>query len=98
MNYRFSALITKEDDWYVARCPELSVTSQGKDVESARANLAEAIELYLETSGVPEEPSTEPPSFWTTAEASHCYAQTAERTRRARHSTLSTRPIPPAPT
>src|SRR2546427_11933694 len=49
MNYRFSALITKEDDWYVARCPELSVTSQGKDVEAARANLHEAIELYLET-------------------------------------------------
>jgi len=42
MNYRFSALITKEDDWYVARCPELGVTSQGKDVESARANLCEA--------------------------------------------------------
>jgi predicted RNase H-like HicB family nuclease len=48
---RFSALITKEDDWYVARCPELNVTSQGKDVESARANLREAIELYLETWG-----------------------------------------------
>ena len=49
MNYRFSALITKEDGFYVARCPELNVTSQGKDVESARANLSEAIELYLET-------------------------------------------------
>ena len=52
MNYRFSALITKEDDWYVARCPELAVTSQGTDVESARANLREAIELYVETWGV----------------------------------------------
>jgi len=52
MTYRFSALITKEDSWYVARCPELNVTSQGKDVESARANLGEAIELYLETWGV----------------------------------------------
>ncbi len=49
MNYRFSALITKEDGWYAARCPELNVTSQGKDVEGARANLREAIELYLET-------------------------------------------------
>ncbi len=54
MNYRFSALITKEDDWYVARCPELAVTSQGTDVESARANLREAIELYVETWGAPE--------------------------------------------
>ena len=52
MTYRFSALITKEDGWYVARCPERSVTSQGKDVESARAS-SEAIELYLETWGIP---------------------------------------------
>jgi predicted RNase H-like HicB family nuclease len=42
-------LITKEEDFYVARCPELGVTSQGDDVESARGNLREAIELYLET-------------------------------------------------
>ena len=51
MTYRYSALITKEDDLYVARCPELSVTSQGPDIESARANLREAIELFLETWG-----------------------------------------------
>ena len=54
MTYRFSALISKEDDWYVARCPELGVTSQGKDIESAHANLREAIELYVETWGLPE--------------------------------------------
>ncbi len=71
MTYGFSALITKEDGWYVARCPELNVTSQGKDVESARANLGEAIELYLETWGLPEEGPTEGPSFWTTVEVSH---------------------------
>ena len=53
-NYRFSALITKEADGYVARCPELGVTSQGQDVEAARSNLREAIELYLETWGVPD--------------------------------------------
>ncbi len=63
MNYRFSALITKEDDWYVARCPELGVTSQGKDVESARANLREAIELYIETWGGPESEAPSPNSF-----------------------------------
>jgi predicted RNase H-like HicB family nuclease len=51
MTYRYSALITKEGDWYVARCPELDVTSQGEDIESAQANLREAIELYLETWG-----------------------------------------------
>ena len=71
MTYRFSALITKEDDWYVARCPELGVTSQGRDVESARANLREAIELYLETWGVPDGRPAESPEFWTTVEVSH---------------------------
>lgn len=70
MNFRFSAPITKEDDWYVARCPELNVTSQGKDVESARANLREASELYLETWGAPDGRSAEAPEFWTTVEVS----------------------------
>jgi predicted RNase H-like HicB family nuclease len=71
MDYRFSALITKEDGWYVARCPELGVTSQGKDVESASASLREAIELYLETWGAPAERSSNGPAFWTTVEVSH---------------------------
>jgi predicted RNase H-like HicB family nuclease len=70
MTYRFSALITKDNGWYVARCPELNITSQGKDVESARANLTEAIELYLETWGFPEEHPTTSDSFWTTVEVS----------------------------
>jgi predicted RNase H-like HicB family nuclease len=71
MTYRFSALITKEDGWYVARCPELSVTSQGRDVEGARASLGEAIQLYLETWGVPEGTAAEGETFWTTVEVSH---------------------------
>jgi len=70
MTYRFSALITQEEEWYVARCPELGVTSQGKDVESARANLREAIELYLETWGLPEEGSCQQQPFWTFVEVS----------------------------
>ncbi len=51
MTYRFSAVITQEDELHVARCPELGVTSQGADLQSALANLREAIELYLETWG-----------------------------------------------
>jgi predicted RNase H-like HicB family nuclease len=70
MTYRFSALITKEDGWYVARCPELNITSQGKDVESARASLGEAIELYVETWGIPEGAAPEGEAFWTTVEVS----------------------------
>jgi predicted RNase H-like HicB family nuclease len=70
-NYRFSAVITKEDADYIARCPELGVTSQGSDVESARSNLREAIELYLETWGVPELPPASQQTFWTFVEVSH---------------------------
>jgi len=68
MNYRFSVLITKEAKLYVARCPELSVTSQGADVESARANLREAIELYLETWGGPDLDVISQQPFWTFVE------------------------------
>ncbi len=51
MNLRLSAIITKEEEWYVARCPELDVTSQGKTFEEARENLKEAVELYIESFG-----------------------------------------------
>ena len=44
----FSSVVTKEDKWYVATCPELGVTSQGKTVEGSIRNFKEAIELYLE--------------------------------------------------
>src|SRR5271166_6583357 len=84
MKYRFSALITKENDWYVARCPELNVTSQGKNVEDARANLTEAMELYLETWGLPEQLPSQAESFWTTVEISQSNVRTSERVWRAR--------------
>jgi predicted RNase H-like HicB family nuclease len=47
----FSALIKKDGNWYVARCMDVDVTSQGKTVEEAKANLKEAIELYMESFG-----------------------------------------------
>lgn len=44
----FTAIIEKEDDMYVALCPELDIASQGNSVEEARQNLKEAIEMFLE--------------------------------------------------
>jgi len=44
-----TAIIEREGDGYVALCPELDVASQGDTVESARRNLLEAVELFLET-------------------------------------------------
>jgi predicted RNase H-like HicB family nuclease len=45
---RFSAVVTKEGNLYVSRCPELEIASQGSTIEQALSNLSEAIALYLE--------------------------------------------------
>ncbi len=43
-----TAIIHKEEDMYVANCPEVGTASQGKTIEEAIDNLKEATELYLE--------------------------------------------------
>ena len=42
------AIVHKEDNLYVAQCPEVGTASQGETIEEAVANLQEATELYLE--------------------------------------------------
>ncbi len=44
----FTAVIHKEDDLYVADCPEVVTVSQGHSVEESIANLKEATEHFLE--------------------------------------------------
>lgn len=44
----FTAIVHKEDNLYVAQCPEIGTASQGETIEEAVANLKEATELYLE--------------------------------------------------
>lgn len=51
---QFTAVIEREDDMFVALCPELDIASQGVTVEEARRNLVEAIELFFESAS-PEE-------------------------------------------
>lgn len=48
MTYRFTTIIIQEGKWFVARCVELGVVSQGKTIEKSQENLREAVELYLE--------------------------------------------------
>lgn len=50
----FTAVIEQDEDWYVALCPELDIASQGRSVEEARNNLAEAIELFFEVADAAE--------------------------------------------
>jgi len=54
MTRQFTAIIEREDNGYVSLCPELDIASQGDTIEEARANLREALELFLETAS-PEE-------------------------------------------
>jgi predicted RNase H-like HicB family nuclease len=51
---KLNAAIKFDGKWFVARCLDLPVTSQGTTIEDAKSNLAEAIELYIETWGADE--------------------------------------------
>lgn len=70
INKTFTAIIHKEEDIYVAECPEVGTVSQGETVEEAVANLKEATELYLEEFPLPE--NTKP--IVTTFEANYAQA------------------------
>ena len=48
MNVRYNVIIQKEENWYVAKCLDNNVASQGKTIEEAMSNLKEALELYLQ--------------------------------------------------
>jgi predicted RNase H-like HicB family nuclease len=46
---QMTAILSREDDGFVSLCPELDIASQGATIEEARANLVEALTLFLET-------------------------------------------------
>jgi predicted RNase H-like HicB family nuclease len=51
---QMTAIIEREDDGFVALCPELDIASQGNSIEEARANLIEALTLFFETASASE--------------------------------------------
>ena len=58
----YTALIQKDEDRYVAKCPEIGTISQGSTIKEALANLKEATELYLDEFPAP---AKEPNPFGT---------------------------------
>lgn len=56
---KLTAAVTHETPWYVARCLEVDVASQGGTPKEALENLKEALELYFEGTEMPA--SIEPP-------------------------------------
>ena len=49
MIVKYNVMVQKEEKWYVAKCLDNSVASQGKTIEEALENLKEALELYLQS-------------------------------------------------
>jgi predicted RNase H-like HicB family nuclease len=47
----FDGIVFQEGSSYVAHCPELDVSSCGKNVDEARQNLRTAVRLFLEEAG-----------------------------------------------
>lgn len=57
----------KEDNMYIAECPEVGTVDQGETIEQAIAGLKEATRLYLEEFTLPETS----PRFVTSIEVSY---------------------------
>jgi len=51
----YTAIIRKGEKQFVALCPEVDVVSQGYTIEEAVENLKEAVSLYIEEMGKPEQ-------------------------------------------
>jgi len=45
------AVFQNDGVWFIARCLDFPVTTQGRTLIAAKKNLQEAVELYLETWG-----------------------------------------------
>ena len=54
MTRQLTAIIERENDGYVAPCPEVDVASKGDTVDKVRSNLNEALELFFVTTSTDE--------------------------------------------
>lgn len=64
MHIRYNVIIQKEGKWYIGKCLDNNVASQGVTIEEAMKNLKEALELYYEN----EEPIMPKETYITTVE------------------------------
>lgn len=67
----FIISITKEDNFFISRCHEFGLTSQGVTPKEAQANIKEAIELYIESFGTEDLPMHTSKPLWTTVEVAY---------------------------
>lgn len=45
--FRLFGVLKKEDGWYIAHCPPLDITTQGRTEAEAKKNLREASEFFF---------------------------------------------------
>ena len=45
--FQLYGTLKQEDGWYIADCPPLDITTQGRTEKEARENLIEATELFV---------------------------------------------------
>ena len=53
MRFNGTAVVWREEDWFVAMCVENNIASQGRTMDFAIENLKEALALYYEDEIVP---------------------------------------------
>ena len=66
MNRTLTAIIEREDELFVALCPEFDIASQGASVSEARKNLQEALELFFEEAPIEEQERRYRPEVYVT--------------------------------
>jgi predicted RNase H-like HicB family nuclease len=66
MKAKFTAVLRREEDEYVALNPELDIASQGPTPELPLANLREAVGLFLECADTREIEERLSPETWIT--------------------------------
>jgi predicted RNase H-like HicB family nuclease len=62
------AVFQSDGEWFIARCLDVPVTTQGRTLAAAKKNLREAVELYFETWGQPEGSKTAKEIYLTSME------------------------------
>jgi predicted RNase H-like HicB family nuclease len=45
--FKLFGVIKRQGDWYIAHCPPLDVTTQGRTFDEAKKNLSEASQLFI---------------------------------------------------
>jgi len=45
--FKLFGVVKRQGDWYIAHCPPLDITTQGRTLAEAKKNLVEASELFI---------------------------------------------------